>query len=72
MTNTTYQTQDDGDPTNTKTVHRNHLVKYYPEEETLSPMIEKYVPLDRIHDNFFERFREQRIQNLNNSKQSGM
>ena len=35
VTNTTYQIQDDKDPTNLKTVHRNHLVEYYPKEETL-------------------------------------
>ena len=35
VTNTTYQFQDDKGPTILKTVHRNHLVKYYFEEETL-------------------------------------
>ena len=30
ITKTTYQIQDDKDPTNIKTVHRNHLVEYYP------------------------------------------
>ena len=38
VTNTTYQIQDDKDPTILKTVHRNHLVEYYPKEETLPPM----------------------------------
>ena len=47
VTNTTYQVQDDKDPTIFKTVHRNHLVEYYPKEETLPPMIEEYVPMDR-------------------------
>ena len=32
ITNTTYQIQDDKDPTIIKTVHRNHLVEYYPKE----------------------------------------
>ena len=30
VTNTTYQIQDDKDPMILKTVHRNHLVEYYP------------------------------------------
>ena len=72
VTNTSYQNQDDKDPTILKTVHRNHPVEYYPKEETLPPMIEEYVPMDRRHDAFYERFMEQRIQKLNNSEQSGM
>ena len=67
-TNTTYQIQDDKDPTNLKTVHRNHLVEYYPKVETLPPMIVEYVPMDRLHDHFHERFMEQRIQKLNISE----
>ena len=54
------------------TVHRNHLVEYYPKEETLPPMIEEYVPMDRHPDIFDERFMEQRIQKINNPGQSGM
>ena len=41
ITNTTYHIQDDDEPSITKTVHRNHLVEYYPKEETLPPMIEE-------------------------------
>ena len=72
VTNTTYQFQDDKDPTIFKTVHRNHLVEYYPKEETLPPMIEEYVPMDRHPDDFYERFMEQRTQKINNPGQSGM
>ena len=43
ITNTTYQSRDDKDPTILKAVRRNHLVEYYPEEESLPPMIEEYV-----------------------------
>ena len=71
VTNTTYQIQDDKDPAILKTVHRNHLVEYYPKEETLPPMIEEYVPMDRRHDDFYERFMEQRFQKINNPEQSG-
>ena len=69
VTNTTYQIQDDKDPTILKTVHRNHPVDY-PKEETLPPMIEEYVPMDKRHDDLYERFMEERIQKINNPEQS--
>ena len=72
VTKTTYQIQDDKDPTIFKTVHRNHLVEYYPKEEILPPMIEEYVPMDRPPDDFYERFKEQRFQKINNPAQPGM
>ena len=67
ITNTTYQIQDDKDPTFTKTVHRSHLVEYYPKEECLPAMIEEYVPSNHQDDNFYERFMEQRTRHLNNA-----
>ena len=72
VTNTTYQIEDDKDPTTLKTVHRNHLVDYCPKEETLPPMIEEYVPMDRRHDDFYERFMEQRFQKINSPGASSM
>ena len=42
ITNTTYQVQDGEDPAIIKTVHRNHLVEYYPKEGFLPTMIEDY------------------------------
>ena len=72
VTNTTYQIQDDKDATILKTVHRNYLVEYYTKEETLPPMIEEYEPMDQHHDDFHERFMEQRNRKLNNSEQPGM
>ena len=53
-------------------MHRNHLVEYYPKEETPPPMIEEYVRMDRRPDDFYERFMEQRIQKMNNPGQSVM
>ena len=47
ITKTTYQIQDDKDPTVIKTVRRNHIVEYYPEEGSLPAMIEEYVPSDQ-------------------------
>ena len=52
-------------------MRRNHLVEYYPKEETLPPMIEEYAPMDRCHDDFHERFMEQRIQKISNPEQPG-
>ena len=72
VTNRTYEIQDDKDPTNFKTVHRSHLVDYYPKEETLPPMIEEYVPMDRRPDYFYEKFMDQKSQKINNPGQSVM
>ena len=66
ITNTTCQIQDDKDPSITETVHSNHLVGNYPIEESLPAMIEEYVPHDQPNEeNFYERFLEQRIGELN-------
>ena len=35
-------------------------------------MIEEYVPMGRSHDDFYERFMEQRLQKINNPEHSGM
>ena len=67
MTNTTYQIQDDKDPSITKTVHRKHLVEYYPKEESLTAMIDEYVPHDQRDDDFYEQFLEQGIGKWNSS-----
>ena len=72
VTNTIYQIQDDKNPTIFKTVHRNHLVEYYPKEETVPPMIEKYVPMDCPPEDFYERLMEQRIRKINNPGQQSM
>ena len=65
ITNITYQIQDDKNPTIIKTVHRNHLVEYYPKEGSLAAMVEEYVPSDHQNDNFYERFMEQCTRHLN-------
>ena len=52
VTITTYQIQDDKDPSVIKTVHRNHLVEQYLTEESLPAMIEEYVPHDQRRDDF--------------------
>ena len=65
ITSTTYQIQDDKDPTIVKTVHRNHLVEYYPKEGSLPPMIEEYVPTNQQQDTFYPNFVKNRIDDLN-------
>ena len=72
VTNATYQIQDDKDHTILKTLRQNHLVEYYPKEDTLPPMMEKYVPMDKRHDDFYVRFMEQRNQKINKPEQSDM
>ena len=41
-------------------------MEYYPEEESLPMMIEEYIPSDRRHDDFYERFMKRRKQKVNN------
>ena len=75
INSTTYQIQDDQDPTIVKAVHlekvylvktvQNQLVEYFPKEESLPAMIEEYNPSDKRHDDICERFMERRIQKLN-------
>ena len=47
VTSTKYQIQDDKDPSIIKVVHLNHLVYFYPKEESFPAMIEEYVPYDQ-------------------------
>ena len=65
VTSTTYQIQDDKDPSVIKTVHCNDLVEYYPKEESLPARIEEYVPHGQRHDDLYQRFLEKRIEKLN-------
>ena len=56
-------------------MHRNHLIEYKPEEETLPPMIEEYKNMClwiAVMTIFLWRFVGQRIQKLNNPEQAGM
>ena len=64
ITSTNYQIQDK-DPSVVKTVHCNHLVEDYPKGESLPAVIEEFVPHDQRHYDFYERFLEPRIGNLN-------
>ena len=66
ITNTTYQNQDDKDPTVVKIVHTNDFFEYYLKEGSLPAIIEEYVPSNHQNDKFYERFMEQRTRDLNN------
>ena len=68
ITNTTYQIQDDKNPEVLKTVHRNHLLKYFPKEETLPPLIEEYNTPPRDDIDFYPNFVKARIDSLNVSE----
>ena len=53
LTNTTYEIQHD--KTNEKkTVHRNHIVPYYPIEEKIQELVENYVVPDDTEDYYSE------------------
>ena len=66
ITITTYQIQDDKDPTVIKTVQRNHLVEYYLKEGSLPAILEENVPSDHQNDKIYKRFMERRTRDLNN------
>ena len=53
ITSTTYIFPRRKRPINRDTVHRKHLVEYYPKEELLPAMIEDYVPHHQRHYVFF-------------------
>ena len=59
LTNTTYELQHD--KTNEKkTVHRNHIVPYYPQEETIQELVENYVVPDDT-DVFYTHYNKRKI-----------
>ena len=64
---TTYEIQDNKDPSVVKMVHRNHLVGYYPNEYSILVMIEENVPPNELHDGLFQQCLEQCIGKINNS-----
>ena len=49
LTNTTYEIEHDK-TSEKKTVHRNHIVPYYPKEEKLQELVENYVVADDTDD----------------------
>ena len=68
ITNTTYQITEDQNPENLRTVHRNHLIEYFPKEETLPPLIEEYTTPHSGDTNFYSSFVKGRIEKLNVSE----
>ena len=68
ITNTTYQIIEDQNPENLRTVHRNHLIEYFPKEETLPPLIEEYTTPHRGDTDFYNNLVKGRIEQLNVSE----
>ena len=68
ITNTAYQITEDQNPENLQTVHRTHLIEYFPKEETLPPLIEEYTTPHRGDTNFYSSFVKGRIEKLNVSE----
>ena len=63
LTNTTYEIQHD--KTNEKkTVHRNHIVPYYPKEEKIQQVVENYVVPDDT-DDYYTQYNKHNISKSN-------
>ena len=63
LTNTTYEIQHD--KTNKKkTVHRNHMVPYYPKEEKIQKLDENYVVPDDT-DDYYTQYNKHNIAKSN-------
>ena len=63
LTNTTYEIQHD--KTNEKkTVHRNHIVAYYPKEEKIQELVENYVVPDDT-DDYYTQYNKHNISKSN-------
>ena len=63
LTNTTYEIQHD--KTNEKkTVHRNHIVPYYPKEEKIQELVENYVVPDDT-DDYYTQYNKHNISKSN-------
>ena len=63
LTNTTYEIQHD--KTNEKkTVHRNHIVPYYPKEEKIQELVENYVVPDDT-DDYYTHYNKHNIAKSN-------
>ena len=63
LTNTTYEIQHD--KTNEKkTVHRNHIVPYYPKEDKIQELVENYVVSDDT-DDYYTQYNKHNISKSN-------
>ena len=68
ITNTTYGIKEDENPENVKVTHRNHLLEYFPKEETLRPLLTNYASIEQ-DNNFYKHLVQTQI-DKNNSRQS--
>ena len=63
LTNTTYEIQHDN-TNEKKTVHRNHIVPYYPKKEKIQELVENYVVPDDI-DDYYTQYNKHNIAKSN-------
>ena len=66
-----YEITLDEDNSVQKMVHRNHLIEYYPKEETLPELISNYCPLDDKSKTFYQNFNAERERKLNKILNNG-
>ena len=67
ITNTTYEIKEDENPENVKITHRNHLLEYFPKEETLPPLLTNYAPIEQ-DDNFYKHLIQSQIDKHNSGQ----
>ena len=67
ITNTTYEIKEDENPENVKVTHRNHLLEYFPKEETLPPLLTNYAPVEQ-DDNFYKHLIQTQIDKHNSGQ----
>ena len=67
ITNTTYEIKEDENPENVKVTHQNHLLEYFPKEETLPPLLTNYAPIEQ-DDNFYKHLIQSQIDKHNSGQ----
>ena len=67
ITNTTYEIKEDENLENVKITHRNHLLEYFPKEETLPPLLKNYAPIEQ-DDIFYKHLIQRQIDTLNSGQ----
>ena len=68
LTNTTYEIQENSNPDNVKTTHRNHLIEFFPKEERLPLLITNYAVISRDSD-FYKHLVNSQIEQHNSGKE---
>ena len=69
ITNTTYEIQEDANPDNIKVTHGNHLIEYFPKEESLPPVITSYAPPITKDSDFYKHLVQSQINDYDSNQQ---